>query len=123
MAKDQTRPLDASTLADDEAGFNALQQITGYAPANSDISLASLTTLNNEKHAAQVHENQLTAAAATARDERIRIQWEFHNQMLRVKDQITAQYGKDSNEAQEVGLKKTTEYKRRSRKPAAPPKP
>lgn len=122
MAQDQTKPLPAATLAEDEASFNALQQIPGYDPASSDISLAALTALHNEKDTAQVREDQLKASHATAHDERVRLQWEFHNHILRVKDQISAQYGKDSNEAQEVGRKKTTEYKRRSRKPAKPGK-
>jgi hypothetical protein len=38
-------------------------------------------------------------------------QWAFHNLMLRAKDQVRAQFGRDSNEVQALNLKKTSEYK------------
>jgi hypothetical protein len=36
--------------------------------------------------------------------------------MLGVKDQVIAQFGKDSNEVQAVGLKKKSEYSRPQRR-------
>ena len=38
-------------------------------------------------------------------------EWEFHNLILGAKDQVTAQFGRDSNEVQAVGLKKASERK------------
>jgi hypothetical protein len=38
--------------------------------------------------------------------------------MLGAKDQIVAQFGRDSNEAEAVGLKKKSEYKTRTRRAA-----
>jgi hypothetical protein len=38
-------------------------------------------------------------------------EWAFHNAMLGVKDQVIAQFGKDSNEVQALGLKKKSERK------------
>jgi len=47
----------------------------------------------------------------TARDNAAAAEWEFHNAMLGVKDQIIAQFGKDSNQVQAIGLKKKSERK------------
>jgi hypothetical protein len=41
---------------------------------------------------------------------------DFHNAILGAKDQVKAQFGKDSNELQALGLKKASEYKRPSPK-------
>ncbi|MDQ1590721.1 MAG: hypothetical protein QOG71_1348 [Pyrinomonadaceae bacterium] len=38
--------------------------------------------------------------------------------VLGSRDQVVAQFGKDSNEVQAVGLKKASEYKRPARKKA-----
>ena len=43
----------------------------------------------------------------------------FHEAMQGVKDQVVAQYGKNSDEVASLGLKKRTEYKRPKRKSAA----
>lgn len=50
----------------------------------------------------------------TARDTATTAERAFHNAMLVVKKQVSAQYGEDSDEVQAVGLKKKSEYKRPS---------
>lgn len=48
-------------------------------------------------------------------------EWEFHDFMQNVDAQVGAQYGKDSNEYQSLGLKKKSEYKKRgAKKPPTP---
>jgi hypothetical protein len=69
---------------------------------------------------AKTAQAQADAAAATARDVVVEKAWAFHNLVLGMKDQIRAQFGKDSQEVQTVGLKRTSEYKTRQRKPAQP---
>ena len=61
--------------------------------------------------------NELRAqnAPAAARDAAIAAQWEFHNLMLGVKDQVIAQYGADSDQVASLGLKKKSERKARVR--------
>ena len=59
---------------------------------------------------------QTTAAADSARDDHVAVQWELHNALLGAKDQVTAQFGKDSNEVQAMKLKKKSEYKNPTRK-------
>lgn len=121
MAKDQNRRLTPATLADDEAAFNALQNVTGYTPVNPAYAITALTQALNDMRIAQAAEDQAVAALATARDQAISREWAVHNLMLGVKDQVRAQFGKDSLQVQELGLKRASEYKTRKPKANAPP--
>src|ERR1044072_61359 len=116
MSKKETRRISPSTLRDDRAGFAALQVTAGYAPAKADYTLDAVTALRDRMDALRVAETQAYAAAATARDEATEAEWKFHNAMLGVKAQVTAQYGPDSNEVQSLGLKKKSEYKSPTRR-------
>ncbi|HEY0544058.1 MAG TPA: hypothetical protein VGC91_01580 [Pyrinomonadaceae bacterium] len=118
MAKDQSKKLDAAVMAADEHSFAALQAITAYKPANEAFSISALTEAQRAFDAAKSAQAQAEAAAATARDVTVEKAWIFHNLILGMKDQIRAQFGKDSTEVQAVGLKRTSEYKSRQRKPA-----
>lgn len=113
MAKDQTRRLRHEVLAEDEAAVNTLQNVTGYVPANPDYAVARGTQIIDEMRAARVTEDQIKAALATARDVVISKEWTLHNYVLGVKDQVKAQFGKDSLQLQELGLKRVSEYKSR----------
>jgi len=50
-------------------------------------------------------------ALDAAHDAAIATQWEHHNLILGVKDQLIAQYGADSDEVASLGLKKKSERK------------
>lgn len=117
MAKDQTKRLNPSALEADKASFEALQTITNYAPANPSYAAAAVKTAHDELLAAQAEETRTAAAAAAARDNAAGKEWAFHNSILGVRDQVTAQFGRDSNEVQSIGRKKESEYKARTRKP------
>lgn len=113
MAKNQTIRLKPSLLQTDRDGFSALLGITAYTPANPVYATAAITTARDGLNTAQTAESQAIAAVAAARDNAVKKEWEFHNLMLGAKDQILAQFGRDSNEAQGIGLKKKSEYKSR----------
>lgn len=117
MAKNENRRLKPSTIAEDEAAFNALQKVAGYAPANSAYSLAAIAQALEDMRAAQAAEDQQAAAHVTARDFANVKEWIVHNLILGAKDQVRAQFGKDSPQLQEIGLKRTSEY--RTRRPKA----
>ena len=121
MAKDESRRLTPAVVVSDKESFAALQAISGYAPANPAFAMAIINTAQNELNAAQQAEAQAAAAAATARDNAVAKEWAFHNLVLGAKDQVVAQFGRDSNEVQAVGLKKASEFKQRQRKPKTPP--
>lgn len=120
MAKDETKRLNPSVIEADKTAFSALQAITDYSPANLEYSAASIKAAHDELLAAQAEEAQTAAAAASARDNAVFKEWNFHNKVLGAKDQVTAQYGRNSNEVQSIGRKKASEYKPRIRRPKAP---
>ncbi|HEX8773037.1 MAG TPA: hypothetical protein VF735_05485 [Pyrinomonadaceae bacterium] len=111
MAKDENKRIRPALLQTDEDAFAALQTIEGYAPANSNYTLAAATTAHAELAAAQARAVQAEAAAAEARDTAVAKEWAFHNMMLGVKDQVVAQFGKDSSQVQALGLKRKSEYR------------
>ena len=116
MPKSETRRMKPETLKADRESLAALKSLPDYDPANADYSLTALTAAETSLNAAQTAETQADTAAKTARDNATASEWAFHTLVLGMKDQIIAQYGRDSNEAQAVGLKKKSEYKSRGRK-------
>lgn len=116
MANESKR-LRPAQIADDESGFAALQAMTGYAPANQAYTLEAVNAAHASMQSARATEAQTEAALAAARDNAVAREWEFHNLMLGVKDQVTAQFGRDSNEVQALKLKKASERKAPQRKP------
>ena len=119
MAKDQSKRLPPATIEGDRNSFSALQAITNYQPVNQSFSTEALTAALSALNNAQRAETQAAAAAASARDAAVQREWEFHNLVLGMRDQVIAQFGRDSNEIQAVGLKKISEYKTRTR--SSPP--
>ena len=114
---DETKRLKPAQIAEDEDGFAALQAMSAYAPANQAYTVAAIESAYASLQAAQATEAQAEAALATARDNAVARGWAFHNLMLGAKDQVTAQFGRNSNEVQAMGLKKASERKAPRRKP------
>lgn len=119
MPKDQNKRITPPVLEADRSSFAALQGIGGYTPTNPAYAVAAIKTLEAEMTGARDAEVQAAAALATARDRAAAKEWEFHNRILGVKDQVVAQFGRDSNEVQALGLKKASERKAPVRRKAA----
>ncbi|HEX8140351.1 MAG TPA: hypothetical protein VF544_22495 [Pyrinomonadaceae bacterium] len=119
MARNQTKRLPLIKIEADENGFAALQAITGYTPINQSYSLEAVRAVHDQLQALRQKEAQAIAAVAAARDETVAKEWEFHNMMLGVKEQVIAQFGRDSGEVQALGLKRKSEYKWPTRKRSA----
>jgi len=117
MAKNESKRITPAQLQADRDSFAALQANSEYAPANPAYATTAITTVHTALSTDQQTEAQASVAAAAARDNAVAREWEFHNLILGAKDQVVAQFGRDSNEAQAVGLKKKSEYKARKRKP------
>ena len=107
----QTNRIKPAAIEADESGFAALQAMPGYAPANQAYALAAIMAAHASMQSAWTTESQAEAALAAARDNSVAAEWAFHNLMLGVKDQVRAQYGRDSNEVQALSLKKSSERK------------
>jgi hypothetical protein len=58
----------------------------------------------------------LSGFAIRPRDATTAAEWDFHNTMLAVKEQVIAQFGKNSDQVQALGLKKKSEYKAPARR-------
>ena len=120
MAKDETKRLRPPDITDDVKVLDALEDIPSYAPANSDFTLAKLTAGKADMEQKQGVETQRAQALKTARDLAVAAEWKFHNLTMGAQDQVVAQFGRDSNEAQAVGRKKPSERKSPKRKPKPP---
>lgn len=115
MAKNETRRLKPAQIQLDIETYEALLALANYAPANPQYKTENVTAGRTSMGTSQQEETQAVAAAAGKRDDAVANEWNFHNLILGVKDQVVAQYGLDSNEAQAIGLKKKSEYKTRSK--------
>ena len=110
-----TKRLRPAQLSEDEDVLAALKAITNYAPANSAYALAAIEQAFKEYRDAQAVEVQTEAAYKGARDNAAAKESAFHGLIQGVKDQVTAQFGRNSNEVQSIGRKKSSEYKARTR--------
>jgi hypothetical protein len=110
MAK-ETKRLRPQQIADDEDNFAALQAMALYEPANPAYRLPAIGTAHGLMQSARTEEAQAEAALATAHDNAVAHEWAFHNLILGAKDQVTAQFGRNSNEMQALKLKKSSERK------------
>lgn len=117
MAQNQVKSLKPSVIAADRDSVAAMQSLTDYAPANTNYSKQSLLDAMAEMDAKATALAQAEAAFKTARDEAVASTHRFHDKVVGMRDSVGAQYGKDSNQVQSVGRKKTTEYKKPTRKP------
>ena len=115
----ETKRLKPAVIEADRGSFAALQAVGGYAPANQAYALSAITAAQTALAGAQAAESQAEAALASARDTAVAREWEFHNLILGAKDQVIAQFGRDSNEVQAIGLKKASERSAPTRRKTA----
>jgi alkanesulfonate monooxygenase SsuD/methylene tetrahydromethanopterin reductase-like flavin-dependent oxidoreductase (luciferase family) len=108
--------MSPSIIAEDEEAFAALKAIANYAPSNAAYSLAAIEGAYQELQGARTVEVQADAAAKAASDNVVEKQANFHDLIIGSKDQVTAQFGRNSNEAQSVGRKKPSERRAPQRK-------
>ena len=119
MSTNQPSPLSPGKLQADETAFIALQQMATYAPANQTYTVQAVQALADAMMAAHAAEKVAADLLDAKRDASAAAEQAFHDAMLSVKDQVIAQYGKNSDEVASLGLKKRVEYKRPARKQTA----
>jgi hypothetical protein len=117
MAKNEHKRLPPGKLEADENRFTALTSIEGYSPINPSYTLEAVASVHQELQALRNVAVEASTAAARARASATAKEWEFHNLMLGVKEQVIAQFGRDSSEVQMLGLKKKSDYRPPKRKP------
>ena len=116
MAKNQNVRLKPVQLQADLDALIALNGFAVYTPANTAYAKTEVAARQTAMKAAQDAEIAAQNALGTARDAAAAAEWEFHNAMLGVKEQVIAQFGKSSDQVQALGLKKKTEYKTPARR-------
>ena len=116
MADADTKRIKSDVLDQDRKSLDALKVIAGYKPANEDYTLALVKAGYDSQDSLKTLETQAEQAYKTARDNAVAAEWAFHQLVLGAKDQVSAQFGRDSNEFQSLGLKKKSERKAPVRK-------
>ncbi|MBD2616483.1 MAG: hypothetical protein RMY62_017775 [Nostoc sp. ZfuVER08] len=111
-----TRRLRPLLISEDVSSWHGLQTISTYETNRGDASAAKLQQAYQAMLAQQQAETEKQTLYRAAADAARLAEWEFHNAVLAMKEVVRGQYGLDSDQAQAVGLKKKSEYKRPSRK-------
>ena len=121
MAKNQTVRLSPKLVQKDKESLEVLRGMAGYSPSNTTYTLANAETSYSDMGKKQEDESKAVGTLKTERDNATAKEWDFHNFILNVKEQVKAQYGDDSNEYQSLGLKKKSERKSPKSKAKTPP--
>lgn len=120
MPAKNTKPIKPSILAADRESHAALGGLSEYKPANPAYTKEALDALQLDADTKTAASAVADADAKAKRDDEMNSKWAYHDAVVGMRDSVGAQFGKDSNEFQSVGRKKTTEYKKPTRK-AKPP--
>lgn len=111
MAKRKTSRVTQGILKKDRLIATAVLALKAYNPANSEFTSDKLREALKSLDAASVAEQKALEAVSKARENAMKAEWEFHEQVLGVKRQVLAQYGDDSEEITALGMKKKSERK------------
>ena len=114
MARNQTIRLRPIILKSDAEAIAALRTLGGYVPTNPAYSKTAMLDALAAMESAQRAELAAQNALASARDNAAAAEWQLHNMVLSLKEQVVALYGKNSNQIQALGMKKKSEYKPRT---------
>lgn len=107
----------ASVVSADLATLDAIAEMSDFKPANPDYKAAALDALRQDMLTKQSEDAAAQRAAAAARDDAAAAERVFHEAIVGAKLAVKAQYGKDANEVQAIGLKKSSEIRRGRRAP------
>jgi len=115
------KQIDRSTLRADHDVLAALKAMPDYKPANDAYTVEKVQAAADALLAAQDERVQARGAARAARDNAVDVEWDFHDFILAVKEQVRAQYGISSDQVQSVGLKKKCKRAKPSKKDSPTP--
>jgi hypothetical protein len=104
--------LRSVVIEEDDKAIEGLKTITGYDPRNTEVTTAKITAKQALRDAARAEVHNLELLLAAAQDKKAGLEHDVHDAVVVMREQVVAQYGKSSDEAVAVGLKKKSEYKR-----------
>lgn len=116
---DFSRRVSAKKLTDDIAALHGLNTIIGYTTTRVEATPKGLKLAYDDMMAKQKKEAELTATMKAVTDAARQAEVEFHSAVLAMKESIRGQFGPNSDEAQAVGYKKKSEYKKPPRRRSA----
>jgi hypothetical protein len=118
---DTSRRLRSTYLDQDIDSLRGVDTIADYTSGRPETTPEGLQTAYDDMIAAQDEEAETMVRAKAAADKARLAEWEFHNNILAMKELVRGVFGNDSDEAQAIGYKKKSERKRprRSAKVAA----
>ncbi|MGB3200695.1 MAG: hypothetical protein WBA99_07325 [Nodosilinea sp.] len=115
---DFSRRVSAKTIEADINSFHSMNFIKNYIPVRSEATPEALKAGYDAMRAKQQKETELLAAIKAASDAARLAEVEFHDMVMAMKETVRGQYGSNSDEAQAIGYKKKSEYKRPRRRSA-----
>ncbi len=122
MANSKTNRVNPKILNAAVETINNLETtVSGYKPANDAYTLAKATAARDRYVSTNKEESRLKALFDAARDEAAAAENDFNDMAVNVREQVSAQFGRSSDEVASVGRKKKSERKAPTRKakPAA----
>ncbi|PSN11766.1 hypothetical protein C7293_22950 [filamentous cyanobacterium CCT1] len=115
---DTSRRLRSTYLDQDVDSLRGACTIADYTSARPETTIDGLQNSYAETIAAQDEETAIMVRAKAAAYKARLAEWQFHQNVLAMKELVRGVYGSDSNEAQAVGYKKKSERKRPRRSAA-----
>ena len=115
---DFSRRVPVKTISTDIASYHGLNTIPAYVSVRTEASAKSIKAAYDGMLAAQKKEVELTATLNSAMDAARQAEVTFHDSILAMKESVRGQFGPNSDEAQAIGYKKKSEYKRPRRRQA-----
>ena len=111
--------LTDATLDADRDALLALKDLADYRPVNPEHSVESLTALEQSLRQAEETEARIQKSLVAARDATIQAGRNFHQTVQGAKDQVMAQYGRDSLAIRSIGLTRRSDRRRAVRRRGA----
>lgn len=112
MSQHPNRRIDTQTILADQTTMIAVQNFTDYNPNNPLYTKAALAEKQAKLDAARAAEIHAQNTLYALRDAATTAEWEYHQAVLGLKEQVIAQYGSDSDQVRALGLKKKSDRKR-----------
>lgn len=115
---DFSRRIPSKIISADIASFNSLSTVTTYVPTRNEATSKSIKAAYDAMLAKQKKETELITMTKSATDAARQAEVEFHGAVLAMKESVRGQFGPNSDEAQAIGYKRKSEYKRPRRRTA-----
>jgi len=113
--------VDADQIEEDREVLVALKQLANYSPASGMPTVSELIDLDNEVRTDQEGLSTSEQTVVVSRSKLNGSSSRFHEEIMRSKAQVIAQYGRDSDEVRSLGLKRLSDRKRPVRSKTSKP--